>query len=66
VLRYLGRHTRRIALSNRRILGERGDRVALRSRDYADGNPIKVLELSVHELLRRVLLHVLPQGLLRI
>jgi len=66
VLRYLGRYTHRIALSNRRILCVEGDRVALRYRDYADGNRIKLLELSVHELLRRFLLHVLPQGFVRI
>ena len=66
VLRYLGRYTHRIALSNRLILRVEGDRVALRYRDYADGNRIKVLALSLHELLRRFLLHVLPQGFVRI
>jgi hypothetical protein len=66
VLRYLGRYTHRIALSNRRILRVEGDQVALRYRDYADGSRTKVLALSVHELLRRFLLHVLPRGFVRI
>jgi hypothetical protein len=66
VLRYLGRYTHRIALSNRRILRVEQDQVALRYRDYADRNRIKVLQLSVHELLRRFLLHVLPEGFVRI
>lgn len=66
VLRYLGRYTHRIALSNRRILRVEGDHVALRYRDYADGNRRKVLELSAHELLRRFLLHVLPRRFVRI
>ena len=66
MLRYLGRYTHRIALSNRRILRAKEDRVALRYRDYADGNRIKVLEVSVHEFLRRFLLHVLPHGFVRI
>jgi hypothetical protein len=66
VLRYLGRYTHRIAISNRRILRMEGDRVALRYRDYADGNRTKVLELSAHELLRRFLLHILPRGFVRI
>jgi hypothetical protein len=66
VLRYLGRYTHRIAISNHRILRMEGDRVAFRYRDYADGNRIKVLKLSVHELLRRFLLHVLPRGFVRI
>ena len=66
VLRYLGRYTHRIALSNRRILRAEADQVALRYRDYADDNRIKVLELSSHELLRRFLLHVLPRRFVRI
>jgi hypothetical protein len=66
VLRYLGRYTHRIALSNRRILRVEADQVALRYRDYADGSRTKVLTLSVHEFLRRFLLHVLPQGFVRI
>jgi len=66
VLRYLGRYTHRIALSNRRILGVEGDQVAFRYRDYADRNQSKVLELSIHEFIRRFLLHVLPKGFVRI
>ena len=66
VLRYLGRYTHRIALSNRRILRVEGDRVAFRWRDYADGKRPKVMELAVHEFLRRFLLHVLPTGFVRI
>jgi hypothetical protein len=66
VLRYLGRYTHRIALSNRRILHVTEDQVALRYRDYADADRIKVLELSAHEFLRRFLLHVLPKGFVRI
>jgi hypothetical protein len=66
VLRYLGRYTHRIAISNRRILRMEGDRVAFRYRDSADGNQTKVLELSAHELLRRFLLHVRPRGFVRI
>ena len=66
VLAYLGRYTHRIALSNRRILHVAADRVAFRWRDYADGNRLKVMELSTHEFIRRFLLHVLPTGFVRI
>ena len=66
VLRYLGRYTHRIALSNRRILRVEEDQVALRYRDSADENRSKVMELSVHEFIRRFLLHVLPKGFVRI
>jgi hypothetical protein len=66
VLRYLGRYTHRIALSNRRILRADEHRVAFRYRDYADGNRRKILELPVHAFIRRFLLHVLPKGFVRI
>jgi hypothetical protein len=66
VLRYLGRYTHRIALSNRRILRADAHRVAFRYRDYADGNRLKTLEIGVHEFIRRFLLHVLPKGFVRI
>ena len=66
VLRYLGRYTHRIAISNRRILRAEGDRVAFRYRDYADQKRLKVMEVSVHEFLRRFLLHVLPRAFVRI
>jgi hypothetical protein len=66
VLRYLGRYTHRIALSNRRILRAEQDQVALRYRDSADGGRRKVLKLSVSEFIRRFLLHVLPRGFVRI
>ncbi len=37
-----------------------------RWRDYAHGNRIKLMTLSVDEFLRRFLLHVLPGGFVRI
>jgi hypothetical protein len=66
VLAYLGRYTHRIALANRRILRVEGNHVAFRYRDYADQKRLKVMEVSVHELIRRFLLHVLPKGFVRI
>jgi hypothetical protein len=66
VLRYLGRYTHRIALSNRRIETVQDGRVAFRYRDRADGDRTKRLELSVHEFIRRFLLHALPHGFVRI
>ncbi len=66
VLQYLGRYTHRIAFSNHRILRLREDRVAFRYRDYADDRRLKVMEVVVHEFIRRFLLHVLPPGFVRI
>jgi len=66
VLAYLGRYTHRIALSNHRLLAFHDGVVQLRWRDYADGQRPKVLTLPAEELLRRFLLHILPDGFVRI
>ena len=66
VLRYLGRYTHRIAISNHRLVELRGDQVTFHWRDRADGNQRKTMTLEASEFLRRFLLHVLPPGLQRI
>lgn len=66
VLAYLGRYTHRIALSNDRLLAVADGRVCFRWRDYADGDRVKVMDLEVDEFLRRFLLHVVPDGFVRI
>jgi len=66
VLAYLGRYTHRVALSNDRLLAVADGRVRFRWRDYADGDRAKVMDLDVDEFLRRFLLHVVPDGFVRI
>jgi len=66
VLKYLGRYTHRIAISNDRILGLRDGVVRFRWRDYKDANRNRVMTLRAEEFLRRFLLHVLPRGFMRI
>ena len=66
VLRYLGRYTHRIALSNDRLLSLDGRVVRFRWRDRADGNKAKVLTLDAVAFLQRFLLHLLPKGFVRI
>ena len=66
VVKYLGRYTHRIAISNHRLVALKGDRITFRWRDRADQNRSKLLELNVERFLRRFLLHVLPKGLMRI
>ena len=66
VLAYLGRYTHRIALSNDRLVAVDGDRVHFRWRDYADHDRVKIMDLAVDEFLRRFLLHVVPDGFVRI
>ena len=66
VLRYLGRYTHRIAISNHRLLAFDGERVTFRWRDYAHGNKSRAMTLQAVEFLRRFFLHVLPKGFVRI
>lgn len=62
VLRYLGRYTHRIAISNRRILDFQDNKVRFAYKDRKDQNRDKTLTLDATEFIRRFLLHVLPQG----
>jgi hypothetical protein len=66
VLRYLGRYTHRVAISNHRLLAFDGERVTFRWRDYAHGNTSRVMTLDAVEFLRRFFLHILPNGFVRI
>jgi putative transposase/transposase-like zinc-binding protein len=66
VLHYLGRYTHRVAISNHRLVSFANGQVTFRWRDSADGNKQKLLPLSVNEFLTRFLLHILPQGFVRI
>jgi hypothetical protein len=62
VLKYLGRYTHRIAISNRRILSIADRRVTFSYKDRQKNDQEKVLTLDVEEFVRRFLLHVLPAG----
>jgi hypothetical protein len=66
VLDYLGRYTHRVALSNDRILQVKNGEVTLSYRDRKDGDRKKTMTLEAHEFIRRFLLHVLPDGFMRI
>jgi Putative transposase/Transposase zinc-binding domain len=66
VLRYLGRYTHRVAISNHRLLDFDGERVCFQWKDYAHGSAQKVMTLAATEFLRRFFLHVLPKGFVRI
>lgn len=66
VVRYLGRYTHRIAISNHRLIAFDGDHVTFRWRDYARGNKQRLMAVSAEEFIRRFLVHVLPKGFVRI
>jgi hypothetical protein len=66
VVEYLARYSHRIAISNARLLAVDDAHVTFRYQDYRDGARHKTLRLDGAEFVRRFLLHVLPQGLMRI
>src|SRR5438876_11922959 len=66
VLRYLGRYTHRVAISNHRLVSFADGKVTFRWRDSAHSNTQKLMTLSLDEFLRRFLLHLLPEGFVRI
>ena len=66
VLDYLGRYTHRVALSNDRIVQVDNGQVTLSYRDRKDGDRKKTIILDAHEFIRRFLLHVLPDGFMRV
>ncbi len=63
VVDYLARYTRRIATTNARVLAVDDERVTLRCRD---GGRHKALALDGAEFVRRFLLHVAAEGLMRV
>jgi Putative transposase len=66
VLRYLGRYTQRVAISNHRLLAFDQERVTFRWKDYAHGGKQGQMTLTASEFLRRFFLHLLPKGFVRI
>jgi hypothetical protein len=65
VVHYLGRYTHRTAISNSRIVQLTEEQVTFRWHDYRD-NQEKLLTLEATEFIRRMMLHVLPHGFMRI
>lgn len=66
VVEYLGRYTHRVAISNHRILKLEDGNVTFKWRDYKDGSRWKIMTLTAFEFIRRILMHVLPQGFMKI
>ncbi|MCO5388532.1 MAG: transposase [Desulfitobacterium hafniense] len=66
VVEYLGRYTHRVAISNKRIVSLEKDRVTFKWRDYKDDSKQKLMTLSADEFIRRFLIHILPNGFMKI
>jgi hypothetical protein len=66
VIEYLARYTKRIGLSNRRLLKMDSKHVWFKYRDYRNDGQPRVMKLEGEELLRRFLLHLLPKRFMRV
>ena len=66
MLKYLARYTHRVAISNRRLMSLEHGQVAFGYKDYRQGRRERVMRLESVEFMRRFLLHVLPNGFVRI
>jgi hypothetical protein len=66
VLKYLGRYTHRVAISNHRITNISDSHVSFRWKDYKDRGREKIMTLTADDFMGRFLLHVLPSGFHRI
>ena len=63
VLRYLGRYTHRVAISNHRLLAFDQERVTFRWKDYAHGGKQGKMTLAATEFSRRFFLFDTPHTL---
>ena len=63
VLKYLARYVHRVAISNHRLVALEDGQVTFRYKDYKRGHRLHTRTLEAVEFLRRLMLHVLPQGL---
>lgn len=66
VLDYLARYTHRIAISNHRLLDMDDGHVTFTWKNYRNGGRQQTMTLGAEEFIRRFLLHVLPNGFVRI
>ena len=66
VLRYLGRYTHRVAISNHRLIAFDGDHVTFQWKDSAHDDQRRTMTLTTMEFLRRFVQHILPRGFVRI
>ena len=66
VVKYLGKYTHRIAISNQRIISLKDGKVSFWWKDYKDNNRQKIMKLDIVEFIRRFLLHIFPHKYVRI
>jgi hypothetical protein len=62
----MGRYTHRVAISDDRIIDIHSGQVTFKYRDRGDNDKIKYMTLDAFEFIRRFLLHVLPEGFMKV
>lgn len=63
---YISQYTHRVAITNDRILSDADGKVLFKYKDRQDGDKTKPLELDATEFLRRLNLHFLPKGFMKV
>lgn len=66
VLKYLGRYTHRVAISDNRVIKVDKEKVVFKWRDYRDKNKEKIMSLKPEEFIRRFSMHILPDRFVKI
>jgi hypothetical protein len=66
VVDYIGRYTHRIAISNNRIVDIKNVEVTFTYRDRKNKGILRLRTVTAEEFIRRFLLHVLPDGFMKI
>jgi len=66
VMDYLARYTHRVAISNDRLVKLKDGKITFRYRDRNHNDQIRLMTLDASEFIRRFLLHILPDGFVKI
>jgi len=66
VIDYLGRYTHRVAISNQRIVSVDANNVKFTYKEYQKDGSRKTMTLAAEEFIRRLMMHVVPKGLMRV
>jgi len=62
VIKYIGRYTHRVAISNDRLLEIDNGKVKFSYKDYRDDGKIKEMTLPAEVFIQRFLWHIVPKG----
>ena len=60
-LKYIGRYTHRVAITNKRLIDVNGGKIRFVVKDYKKGGASEQMTLPADEFIRRFLMHILPR-----